>query len=142
MTSPRICIIFLYTALMNLCCFYNSVAAVEEPPGIIKTGWTLGAMPSVGFSPDRGLKYGGVVNLFYFGDGSVYPRYMHSIYTEISGFTKGGGSKRLFYDSGYIIPNIRLTSDLSYFTDNTVNFYGFNGYNSLDNGNWANDPLT
>jgi hypothetical protein len=142
MTGTKIFIVSLFTALNNMCCFYNSVAAVEEPPGIIKTGWTLGAMPSLAFSPDRGLKYGGIVNLFYFGDGSVYPKYMHSIYSEISGYTKGGGNYRLFYDSGYIIPNIRLTSDISYFTDNTVNFYGFNGYNSFNNGNWANDPQT
>lgn len=109
----------------------------EEEPG--KTGWTFGALPAVSYNTDLGFQYGGLVNLYYFGDGSSYPRYMHSIYAEISRYTKGSGVNRLFYDSGFLIPDIRVTADLSYFTEKALDFYGFNGYNSLYFTNWEDD---
>jgi hypothetical protein len=116
----------------------NVSAAIEDSPEIIKTGWSIGAMPSFSYSPERGLQYGGQMELYYFGDGTGYPKYRHSVFTEITGYTKGGGNYRLFYDSEHVIPKMRLTSDLSYFTNKTSNFYGFNGYNSLDDNSWDN----
>ncbi|MGF1585357.1 MAG: hypothetical protein ACFCUM_08560 [Bacteroidales bacterium] len=115
----------------------KNATAQEETP--IKTGWTFGALPAISFNSDLGLQYGGVVNLYYFGDGSSYPKYMHSIYAEISRFTKGSGVNRLFYDSEYLIPNIRVTADLNYFTEKALDFYGFNGYNSLYNASMEDD---
>ncbi len=102
-------------------------AADQEP---VKTGWTFGALPAVSYNTDLGLQYGGLVNLYYFGDGSSYPKYMHSIYAEVSRYTKGSGINRLFYDSEYLVPNLRVTADLSYFTEKALDFYGLNGYNS------------
>ena len=102
----------------------------------VKTGWTFGALPAISYNTDLGFQYGGLVNLYYFGDGSSYPKYMHSIYAEISRYTKGSGINRLFYDSEFLIPNIRVTSDLSYFTEKALDFYGFNGYNAVYNAQW------
>jgi outer membrane protein assembly factor BamA len=108
----------------------------------VKTGWTFGALPAVSFNTDLGFQYGGLVNLYHFGDGSTYPKYKHSIYAEVSRYTKGSGINRLFYDSEYLIPNIRVTSDLSYFTEKAIDFYGFNGYNAVYNPAWedSDDP--
>ena len=126
-----------FLALLVIMVSMQRVSAQEEVP--IKTGWTFGALPAISFNSDLGLQYGGLVNLYYFGDGSSYPKYMHSVYAEISRFTKGSGVNRLFYDSEYLIPNIRVTADLSYFTEKALDFYGFNGYNSLYNATLEDD---
>jgi outer membrane protein assembly factor BamA len=111
-------------------------------PAAVKTGWGFGALPAISYNTDLGFQYGGLINLFYYGDGSTYPKYRHSIYAEVSRYTKGSGINRLFYDSEYVIPGIRLTSDLSYFTEKALDFYGFNGYNAVYNSHWedSSDP--
>lgn len=105
----------------------------------IKTGWNVGGLPVVAFDTDLGFEYGALVNFFNYGDGSTYPQYKHSIYAEVSRYTKGSGINRLFYDSKYLIPNLRVTADLAYLTDKTYDFYGFNGYQSVYNETWTDD---
>jgi outer membrane protein assembly factor BamA len=122
---------------------FNIALQDTTPTGAkVKTGWSFGALPAVSFNTDLGFQYGGLVNLYHFGDGSTYPKYRHSVYAEVSRYTKGSGINRLFYDSEYLIPNIRITSDLSYFTEKAIDFYGFNGYNSVYNPAWedSDDP--
>ena len=96
----------------------------------IKTGWTFGAVPAIAFDSDIGFKYGGVVNFFYYGDGSTYPKYKHSLFFEWSRTTKGSGINQFTYDSEHLIPNIRVSAEASYLTEKALDFYGFNGYNS------------
>ncbi|HOY73511.1 MAG TPA: hypothetical protein PLX53_10275, partial [Tenuifilaceae bacterium] len=71
----------------------NQEAGKQEK---VKTGWNLGGLPVIAYDTDLGLEYGGLVNLFYYGDGSLYPQYLHNIYVEVSRFTKGSGINRLF----------------------------------------------
>jgi hypothetical protein len=98
----------------------------------VKKGWTFGALPAIAYDTDRGFKYGGLVNFFNYGDGSTYPDYLHSIYLEWSRTTKGSGINQLRFDTERLTSNIpvRLTLDLSYFTEKSMDFYGFNGYES------------
>ncbi len=130
--------------LMGLLCSHLAFSTQDSVPSSsrVKTGWSFGALPAVSYNTDLGFQYGGLVNLYHFGDGSTYPKYRHSIYAEISRYTKGSGINRLFYDSEYLIPNIRVTSDLSYFTEKAIDFYGFNGYNAVYNPAWedSEDP--
>lgn len=104
--------------------------APAATPASVKTGWTFGALPVITYNSDVGLRYGGLTNLYYFGDGSTYPAYMHSIYLEWSRTTKGNGFNNLFYDSWYLIPATRTTVDLLYLTEQALDFYGFNGYDA------------
>lgn len=95
----------------------------------IKKGWTFGALPVVAYDADQGFQYGVLGQVFNYGDGSTYPEYKHTIYAEVSRFTKGSGVNQLFYDSKYLIPgNIRITAEVSYLTERSLDFYGFNGY--------------
>ena len=114
-------------------------ATGEPAAGVVKTGWTFGALPVVAYDSDQGFQYGGLINLYYFGDGSTFPKYMHSLYGEVSRFTKGGGKNRFFYDSEYLIPNIRVTADINYYTERALDFYGFNGYEAVYNPEWEDD---
>jgi Omp85 superfamily domain len=108
----------------------------------IKTGWTFGAVPAITYNSDLGFQYGAVVNFFYFGDGKTYPKYLHNIYIEWSRYTKGSGINMLRYDSEHLIPGVRLTSEVSYLTEQALDFYGFNGLETIFNSNFSNDKST
>ena len=102
----------------------------------IKTGWNFGAIPTITFDTDQGFQYGAAVNFYNFGDGSSFPKYKHSLYFEVSHFTKGSGIYRFYYDSESLLKGIRITTDLSYLPEEAYDFYGFNGYESVLNKEW------
>ena len=109
----------------------------------IKTGWNFGVLPSVAFDADLGFQGGALTNIYYYGDGSQYPEYIHSIYAEAAYTTKNYGIFRVNYDSKYLIPKHRLTLDATYQPDAMCDFYGFNGYQSIYNQDfhkWKKDP--
>ena len=108
-----------------------SPAQKESPKTEIKTGNNIGVLPAISYNSDLGFQYGLLANFFNYGDGSSYPKYRHSLYGEISRFTKGSGIYRLYYDSEFLVPKIRLTAEAVYFSQQALNFHGFNGYNSL-----------
>lgn len=103
----------------------------------VKTGWNFGGLPVVSFDSDLGFQYGALLNLFNYGDGSMYPDFKHNLYLEWSRFTKGSGINRIFFDTKALIPGIRLTTDLSYLTDRMYDFFGYNGYESVYNSSWT-----
>lgn len=123
--------------------FQFSVSAQDEKEkktAKIPTGLSFGALPTITFDADMGFQYGGLVNLFDYGDGSIYPGYKHMVKLEISRYTRGSGINQLFYDSKYLLPNkIRLTADLSYLTEKGLDFYGFNGYQSKYNAAFVDE---
>lgn len=104
-----------------------------------KSGWNFGVLPSISFDSDLGFQYGGLIDLYNYGTGDIYPDFYHKIYVEVSRFTKGSGINRFNFESAHLIPGIRLTSDLAYLPDQAYDFYGFNGYNAIVNKNWM-DP--
>ena len=108
----------------------------------VKTGFSMGGVPVVAYDADTGFKYGGLVNFYHYGDGSNYPNYDHSLYMEWSRTTKGSGINRLTYDALTLIPKTRLTFDVSYLTEQALNFYGFNGYEAAYNVNFETTDHT
>ena len=120
----------------------DKVQEVDSLGRKIKTGWNFGALPSVAFDADLGFQGGALANIYYYGDGSQYPEYIHSIYAEAAYTTKNYGIFRVNYDSKYLIPNHRLTLDATYQPDAMCDFYGFNGYQSVydqDFHKWKKD---
>ena len=104
----------------------------------IKTGWNFGILPSIAYDADYGFQGGVLTNVYYYGDGSQYPEYIHSLYLEAAYTTKHHGIFRFNYDSKYLIPGYRLTLDATYLPDAMCDFYGFNGFQSRYNYNWHN----
>ena len=113
-------------------------ASAQDTTKHVRTGWNFGVLPSVAFDADLGFQYGALTNIYYFGDGSTYPDYLHSFYAEAAYTTKHFGIFRTSYDSKYLIPNHRLSVDLTYLPDQMCDFYGFNGYQSEYNVAYSN----
>lgn len=95
-----------------------------------KEGWKFGgALPAIAFNSDEGFRYGILGYVYDYGDGTYYPNFKKSIYTEISRTTGGGGINNIVYDDTHFLgSNIRLVLDFNYKTEKALDFYGFNGY--------------
>ncbi|MDD2380658.1 MAG: BamA/TamA family outer membrane protein [Mariniphaga sp.] len=126
-----------WLVLVFFTCFFTLFAQED----VVKTGWNFGALPSVAFDADLGFQYGALVNLFQYGDGSRYPSYNHSLYFEVSRFTKGSEINRFYYDSDRLIKGLRTTLDISYLSDQAYDFFGFNGYDAVVNYDWTDDSM-
>ncbi len=103
----------------------------------VKKGWNIGPLPAVGYNSDLGFQYGVLADIFYFGDGSTYPNYLHKFNVEASKYTKGSSILHFFYDSDALLKGIRSTVDVSYLGDDMMDFTGFNGYQSKFDLDWA-----
>lgn len=117
----------------------DSIQPAKIKKDKIKKGWNFGGLPIISYDADLGLQYGALVNLFDYGDGSSYPKALQSLYAEVSRYTKGSGINRFYYDTKTLIPGIRMFADVSYLTDKTMDFYGFNGYESVYNTSWIDE---
>lgn len=144
--------VFLFTIVLNASdsegydmSLWNNFSKKEkvhkekQPKDSIRRGWTFGILPSVAYDADKGFQGGVLGNVYYFGDGSQYPQYLHSFYVELAYTTKHCGIFRFNYDSKYLIPNHRLTVDISYLPDAICDFYGYNGYQTVLNREWINN---
>ena len=112
-----------------LCSLVTTAQQADTTQQKIKKGWSFVPFPVLGYDADMGFQFGALCNAFYYGDGSIYPEYMHSIYAEASWYTKGSAVYQLFYDSRHLIPRgLRITADFTFLTEKALDFYGFNGY--------------
>ena len=111
-----------------------NVSGQKQPAENSKIGYNFGLLPTISFDADMGFQYGGLISVYDYGNGSLYPSYKHMVKAEISRYTKGSGTNQLFYDARNVLPHgLRLTADLSYLTEKSLDFYGFNGYQSVFN---------
>ena len=107
----------------------------NEKGEIIKTGLNLGPLPVVAFDDDRGFQFGALMNLYQFGDGSTYPNPKSQWYIEASAYTKESSINSykfiVNYDNKTLIPGVRMSICTGYYKDAALDFYGFNGYQSI-----------
>jgi hypothetical protein len=121
----------------------NAQEEKEKKEAKTPTGITFGALPTISFDADMGFQYGGLVSLYDYGDGTVYPSYRQMMKVEISRYTRGSGTNQLFYDAKNLLPkHLRLTADLSYLTEKALDFYGFNGYQSRYSPDFTDEEST
>ena len=109
----------------------DTIATQTSRQEIIKKGISFGPLPIIAFDQDRGLQYGGLLNLFDFGDGSYYPNPRQQWYIEYSRFTKGSQQFFLTYDTRNLIPNVRMSLAATIMMDQAMDFYGYNGYQAI-----------
>ncbi len=118
----------LFGVFLLIQTFSFDVMAQGRDTTTTKKGWSFGGIPVLGYDADLGFQYGVLGNLYHYGDGTIYPNYKHSIYLEFSHTTGGSGFNMINYDSGVLFDGIRVTGDFSYLTEQTLDFFGFNGY--------------
>lgn len=112
-------------------CITGSLFA-QKNDTITKTkAFSFVPFPAVSFDSDLGFQYGLIGSLNYYNDKAVRPDYTWTLYAEWSRYTKGSGTNQLFFDSKYLLPyGMRITADISHLTEQALNFYGFNGFES------------
>ena len=122
--------LFLAVSYFSVAATPNMVSENDSLPQkeIIKKGISFGPLPVVAFDQDKGFQYGGLLNLFDYGDGSYYPHPRQQWYIEASVYTKGTQQYFLTYDTKHLIPNIRMSLAATCMYDKAMDFYGFNGY--------------
>lgn len=126
-------------SVVYICLSVVLFAQTENKDDLVKKNWNFGALPAITYDTDLGFEYGAIVNLYDYGDGSRYPNYNHSLYFEVSRFTKGSSIYRFYYNSDQLIPGIWSSLDVSYLTDKAYDFYGFNGFDAVVNSEWMDD---
>ncbi|WP_372773350.1 BamA/TamA family outer membrane protein [Mangrovibacterium sp.] len=131
--KPKLILLFLLAVSFSL------QAQKIDKSEIVKQGWNFGALPAVTYDSDLGFQYGALVNLFEYGDGSRYPEYNHSLYFEVSRYTKGSSIYRFQYDSDRLFKGLQSYAEISYATDLLYNFYGYNGYDAVYNKAWTDE---
>lgn len=109
----------------------TAIYAQSDTTKFRKTGFSFGALPAIAYDNDLGFEYGVLTNLYWYGDGSTYPRYNHSLYLEASRYVAGTYLLRSYFDSHTLIPGVRTTADITWFNDLTCDFTGFNGAESF-----------
>src|SRR5690554_3382953 len=129
--------VFLVALFLLVGLYLSAQEGAEKKEG--KSGWNFGVLPAVSFDADLGFQYGGLVNLYNYGDGSRFPLYDHSLYFEVSRYTRGSGIYRFYYDSDRLLGRVRLTVDVTYMPEQAYDFYGFNGYESVYNSGWEDE---
>ena len=123
-------VIIIFALLPLVAPAQDNTRSADRPSGV-KTGWNFGPLPAIGYNSDLGFQLGALCDIYYYGDGSVFPDYRHKFNVEASYYFKGSGVLHFFYDSKYLIPgNIRLTFAATYMPNPIMNFYGFNGASS------------
>lgn len=125
------------TLLTLLLCGLTALGASAQKKEQVKTGWNFGPLPAVSYNSDLGFQYGALCDIFYFGDGSTYPTYLHKFNVELSHYTKGETIAHMFYDSKYLLPGLRVTAAISYMDSAMSPFYGFNGFASPLNSDFT-----
>ena len=96
-----------------------------------KSGFAWGGTPVLAYDSDMGLRYGAVINLFDYGKESRYPDYLQYARIRLYNSTKGTSNYSLLYDSEKLLSRSHLTFETSYIEDIALDFYGFNGSNSV-----------
>ena len=117
--------------LITIALLLAAVCTASAQEEIKKSGLNFGPLPAVTYSSDLGFQYGALLDIYQYGDGTVYPDYRWKINVEASRYTKGNSVLHAFFDSKYLIPGLRVSADLTYLGNKTSNFYGYNGAASL-----------
>ena len=114
----------------------------QQDEDAAKTGWNFGILPFGSYDNDLSLQLGVLSEIYYYGDGKIYPNYYHGFYVEASYFLRHSGIFTFNYNSNYLIPHHGFKVDLSYMPDAMCDFYGFNGYQSVLQGDWLTNDAS
>ena len=111
-------------SLVFICILWCLGISAQEKP---KTGWVYTPMPNLSYNTDQGLNLGAFCDFFYYGDGTVYPNFLHHAGFSAAFATKGSWFAHFYYESVALAPGLRVSASATYRDAYANNFYGFNG---------------
>jgi len=93
--------------------------------------FSFGGTPILAYDTDLGIRYGAAINLFDYGD--KFPNYLQ--YAKINFFqtTNGTSNLSLVYNNNSLLKKTKFIFESTFTKDILLNFYGFNGTNSIYN---------
>ena len=106
----------------------DSLHAVEKPD---HKSFTWGVIPAAAFDSDLGFKYGAVFNLFDHGSHQKPPLFDQYLYIKLTNTTKGTLNAQAVFESKSLIKNATLILEASFLKDKKMDFFGFNGLNTI-----------
>lgn len=107
----------------------------------IKKGWTFAVFPGISYNADNGMMIGLAGNVYNYGNGSNFPDYRHSVFAQVLYTSKKSWIIRFRYDSDFAIPKTNLFVDVTYIPSKSLDFYGFNGRQSIYHHEWETAAL-
>lgn len=131
-----------FLLLLGLFCFMTNIySQTDTTNSSTKKGWKFGiALPAIAYDSDIGFKYGALTYFYDYGDGTVYPNYLRSLYAEWSRTTKGSGINTIIYDDKkFFGTKIRYIGSVNYYIEQALDFYGFNGFEAEYNHQYELD---
>ncbi len=118
----------------------NGVIIIETKTAKKRNRFNIGGAPALTYDSDLGFKYGLAIFAYDYGKNGInYPNFDQSLYLEWSDTTKGSMIAQVIYDTKTLIPNIRLKTEVGYFTEQAIDFYGFNGSQALYNSDFEDN---
>ena len=123
----------------------SKIFAFDSKKQATKKGWTIVPSPSLGYDSDTGFQIGAMCDFSDYGDGSIYPSYKHRAFINCSWTTRNQIKLHFFGDTKHLIPNVRLTSVITYILSLMYPFKGFNGtapyFDHLESGRQQKNRL-
>jgi hypothetical protein len=100
--------------------------------------YKFGVIPVLSYDADLGIKYGGVINLFDYGQTKVPPNFEQYLMLRLTNTTNGTLNLQGLLESETLINKAKVLAEASYIVDKKLDFFGFNGTNSIYNQAFEN----
>ena len=121
--------------LLNLCAFVlegkNPLSATNPNDTASRSPISWGIIPALAFDADLGLKYGGVINIFDYGNYDIFPKYHQHLFIRLINTTGGTLHMQALLESKKVIPGVKIIAEASHIIDTRFEFFGFNATNTI-----------
>lgn len=91
-------------------------------------------LPVIGYSEDRGFKYGGMFTLYHYSKKQPKPEYRNKLEIEAGRSTKGNHYYSLEHQYRNLPKGFKLFNNISYNKNNSARFFGFNSQTPIMQG--------
>ena len=122
----RICLHVLFNLCVWVLAGTNPVRATTGNDHKHRSPISWGVIPALAFDADLGLKYGGVINIFDYGNYDIFPKYFQHLFIRIINTTGGTLQTQALLESEKIIPGAKIIAEASHIRDTRFEFFGFN----------------
>ncbi len=122
----------LYILIILIFTFFQSTNSQESKDSTGKVD--IFPLPVIGYSEDRGIKYGGMLGLYHYSKDQPKSEYRNKLEIEASRSTKGNHYYSLEHQYRNLPKGFKLFNYIIYDKNNTARFFGFNSQTPIMQG--------